>query len=382
MKLALPALLVLAACSGPPPTKSTICGSANASCTLATDCCSGFTCIASGCVFIGGNGTGAGASSTAGGDSGGISTSSSGGHGNTGGLIGGGSSNGSGAGSSTGHAIGGQSSGGHGTSGNTGTTGTAGTNAGTSTGGVISTTDLCASCASTANCNSGYDCVTDENGASYCAPDCSSGTCPAAAPCNGEPDVANPFNDDLVCYPASGSCGAGTSSGGTTGGGTTGGGCTETSIDPTEFASCPTTACGVGLDCVTDPFVPDTYCEYPCTTAANCPDPLTACFSGTCTNPICAPIDTSCAFGSGRGTCYGLQVDGGFCAPAGSLAVGATCGSATTCSGASEACVQGSVCSSADGFTYACYELCVLGSTCSNGSACTSLGDGINGYCP
>ncbi|HUB05454.1 MAG TPA: hypothetical protein VMB50_00545 [Myxococcales bacterium] len=271
----------------------------------------------------------------------------------------------------------------------------------------ISTADLCAPCTSDSNCSPGNYCVAFTP--DFCAPACST-TCPTGMVCIDAPDTSG--LDHPVCIPSSEACTSttgGTTGGGSTGGSTTGGkggttggstGCTETTIDTTEFASCPGTACGPGLSCATDPWFGGTYCEYPCTTTANCPDTLTVCVSGTCTENACGSGSPSgdsnvsvannakCnAEGTGDGTCFAfVDPDAGYlgsvCIQGGSAAAGAACGAITRCGGQTTTlCAAGEDCLN-DGTSNVCYTTCSsAGAACSNGQTCANL-DGYNDYCP
>ncbi|HUB08859.1 MAG TPA: PQQ-binding-like beta-propeller repeat protein [Myxococcales bacterium] len=137
--VAVGSVLALAACGGSTGGTGTtggLCHSANQSCQTSTDCCSGFVCEGTACVFVGGNGSGS-AGTTGSSASAGSTGEASAGSSTTGssGAVAGSTGHGSASGGSTGHATGSSTSGGstgHGTS-SGGSTASAGSGSGGST---------------------------------------------------------------------------------------------------------------------------------------------------------------------------------------------------------------------------------------------------------
>jgi len=240
--LGLCAAVVLVGCSGGSPGDGGACGSALSSCVTNADCCGAYVCLQSLCLLpeSGAGSTGAAPSSsgTAGcglfhpcgssaGTGIGTGTGTSAGGASTGGPAGptgtgGGSSGGSSAGTSS--AAGGLSSSG-GIAETTGSSGGSSTGANSSSaglsssGGVSGTTGSSGgstggptpdptcefSCAVDGNCLPGNACVYDPDGVNaYCAPDCSTATCPAGTSCLFE--VGTDLGIAEVCYPTSGTC--------------------------------------------------------------------------------------------------------------------------------------------------------------------------------
>jgi hypothetical protein len=285
------------------------CGGTQEACATITDCCPGFECSASKCVFVGGgNGNGnGGSSSNAGGSSSSAGSSAGGTHG---------------SGTSSGGATTG-----HGTSGG-GTTGHAnnGSGGGTSSGGATSgfSPDLCAACESVGNCTGPNDlCVCDptdpfcDNGG-YCAGSCGTGSqalCPSGTDCVSAVD-AESDGEDFVCYPESETCvPGGTSSGGSTNGGGTSGGnsggdlCSVCGVfistTPPVPTPCPTTSnlCACDPD---DSMCIDGFCAASCSVAGADAGDQALCPKGTTCTPtvdwqtlmiqyfVCYPSDGTC----------------------------------------------------------------------------------------
>jgi hypothetical protein len=206
------------------------------------------------------------------------------------------------------------------------------------------------------------------------------GACKGTDPCDGA-------GGTLSCGGTSGTTSGGSSSGGYAGG------CQPSDYFTSEFGDCSSAGgatCSCGQVCATDTNMDlanvggdGQYCETPCTSSAQCPDPQTFCSGGSCVYNDCTSIYTACTGGfclptdlAPQGEALGVEAD--FCIFNGSGAAGATCDLAFA-NDLTDNCASGLICiATTQGATSGtCTEACdpdgTTGPTCGGGTSCTGI---------
>ncbi len=169
---------------------------------------------------------------------------------------------------------------------------------------------------------------------------------------------------------------------------------------PHEFEACqPDAGCASASSVCTSVPLLGQACAVPCTTTADCPDPITSCRNppGSTTQLLCLPtpctdggLYVQCQVGAAAGLCIPGGLFGTVCFAGGSVPLDGACSLARTSAGAAAMCQPGTACTLSDGGAI-CFPLCGndgdAGLGCAGGTACVSFTGGpvaafaTYGYC-